>query len=150
MTRLEKCEVLKSKGYTYNPDTGKIHNPKGKEITAKNHSGYIVIGVSYKPSISLYGHHFAWYITYGDVKFKLIDHINKNKSDNRIENLRILTHQQNLFNSKSKGISFHIRNNKWNARICVNRKVIYLGSYDTEDEARQSYLNAKSFYHPLN
>ena len=36
MTRLEKCELLKSKGYTYNPETGKIFNRFGKELTAKN------------------------------------------------------------------------------------------------------------------
>ena len=35
MTRLEKCEILKERGYTYNPTNGKIYNPKGKEITGK-------------------------------------------------------------------------------------------------------------------
>jgi hypothetical protein len=138
MTRLEKCEFLKRKGYTYDPETGKIFGVYGKEI--KHKEGYIRI-------FNLLGHHFAWYMIYGNVDFERLDHINQNRQDNRILNLRIVTHQQNLFNTKSKGYSWNKPNQKWVGKIMVNGKHIHLGSFNTEEEARQSYLKAKEKLH---
>jgi hypothetical protein len=141
MTRLEKCELLKSKGYTYDPETGKIYGIRGKEIIRKCNKGYILL------SNHLKGHHFAWYITYGNVNFDILDHINRDKSDNRICNLRILTNQQNLFNTNKKGYSWHNVANKWISQIGINNKSIYLGLFNTEEEARNAYLQAKEKYH---
>lgn len=76
-----------------------------------------------------------------------IDHINRNKIDNRVENLRIVTTQQNQFNRTAKGYTWHKLRNKWCAQICLNGKKINLGGYDSEEEARQSYLDAKLKYH---
>jgi len=77
-----------------------------------------------------------------------IDHINRNKLDNRVENLKITTNQGNHFNlSKAKGYSWD--KNKWKAKITLNGKHIHLGRYDTEEEARQAYLDAKPKYHKL-
>ena len=69
MTRLEKCELLKSKGYRYDPETGKIFNRYNKEIK-RIWGGYIRL---YN---GLLGHHYAWYITYDNVDFIELDHIN--------------------------------------------------------------------------
>jgi hypothetical protein len=146
MTRLEKCELLKSKGYRYDPETGKIYGKRGKELIAKNHNGYIVIAVSDKPSILLYGHQFAWFMIHNEI-VECVDHINRDKSDNRISNLRSITKQKNSFNSNSKGYSWHKLKQKWVSKIKINDKSIYLGSYNTEEQARQAYLNAKDKYH---
>jgi len=78
-----------------------------------------------------------------------IDHINKNSLDNRIENLRVLTHQQNQFNRNAKGYSFDKRNNKWHARIMINGKAKYLGYFKKEEDAKQAYLKAKEIYHKM-
>lgn len=84
MTRLEKCESLKSKGYTYDPETGKVFGVYGKQIKRKTIDGYVIIREN-----NLYAHHFAWYMVYGNVDFIKLDHRNTNPSDNRISNLRI-------------------------------------------------------------
>jgi hypothetical protein len=75
------------------------------------------------------------------------DHINHNTLDNRRSNLRIVTQQQNQQNKKNtKGCYLDKRYNVWQARICVDRKIIFLGNFDTEIEARQEYLKAREKY----
>jgi len=145
MTRLEKCQFLKEQGYTYDPDTGKIYGTKGFEIKRKQ-DGYICIGSNYFKG-SLKGHHFAYYMIYGNVDFERLDHKNTNRSDNRIDNLRILTNQQNLFNTNAKGYTWNKTSKKWEAQIGFNNKNYYLGVFKTEEEARNAYLEAKKLYH---
>ncbi len=146
MTRLERCEILKSKGYTYDPETGKIFGVYGKEIKAITQD-YITIrgGNNFKGKVL--GHHFAWYMIYGHVDFDRLDHFNRIKTDNRISNLRILTHQQNLFNTNAKGYYWHKLTQKWASQIMLNGKNKHLGLFNTEEEARQSYLESKKIYH---
>ena len=74
-----------------------------------------------------------------------IDHININKLDNRIENLRVVNHSQNSRNqnkkencsSKYKGVCWD--KNKWKARISINYKLKHLGLFDNEEEAHLAY-----------
>lgn len=80
-----------------------------------------------------------------DDKDKQIDHINRIKNDNRLENLRIVTHQQNQFNKDFKGYSKF--KNRYRSAIKLNGKTIYVGTYDTEEEAHNAYLEAKQKYH---
>jgi hypothetical protein len=145
MTRLEKCELLKSKGYTYDPETGKIYGIRGKEVIRKCFYGYITLHNSVIGTLK--GHHFAWYYVYNNVDFDELDHINKNKSDNRILNLRISNRSQQNQNTNAKGYTLYKPNNKWQAQIYHNGKQIYLGRYNTEEEARDAYLQAKEKYH---
>ena len=107
-----------------------------------NNKTYILSRVVYK------AYNNDWNIT-DNSKNNIIDHININSLDNRIENLRILTQQQNLWNTKAKGYYWHKRNNKWQAAIKINRKSKHLGYFDNEEDARQAYLNAKEIYHKL-
>jgi hypothetical protein len=76
-----------------------------------------------------------------------IDHIDINPLNNNIENLRVVTHQENQFNKNFKGCYFHKKNKKWVAQITINSKLKNLGSYDTEEEAHNAYLQAKKEYH---
>lgn len=76
------------------------------------------------------------------------DHIDHNTLDNRLLNLRIVTHQQNSFNIKNtKGYYWHKKAKKYLAQITVSGKNIYLGLFQTAEEARDAYLQAKSIYH---
>jgi hypothetical protein len=140
MTRLEKCELLKFKGYTYDKETGKIFGVRGKEIIRKT-KGYIIL------ENGLLGHHFAWFMTYENVDFVELDHKNRVRNDNRISNLRISTKVQQNQNTNAKGYNWHEGTNKWRARIYYDKKQIHLGLFNTEEEARNAYLEAKKKYH---
>jgi hypothetical protein len=147
MDKLQKCQILKQKGFRYDSDTGKIYGVFGKEITNKDIKGYIYISGSTHFKGHLYAHHFAWYFTYGNVDFNELDHINRDKSDNRICNLRVVSRQENQWNITGKGYCWDKHANKWKSYIKLNGKTINLGLFNTEDEARQSYLQAKEKYH---
>ncbi len=75
----------------------------------------------------------------------VIDHISRDKLDNSIENLRVGTHQENMFNLDAKGC--YKKDNIWIASITFNCKSIYLGRYKTKEEAREAYLKAKNELH---
>jgi hypothetical protein len=89
-----------------------------------------------------------------------IDHINGNRLDNRRCNLRIVTHQQNTFNShrkkpqkpgvnpsRYKGVTWRNDRNKWRSCITLNGRKYYLGLYNTEEEAALVYNEAaEKFY----
>lgn len=92
-------------------------------------------------------HRLIWIYHYGDISSNMqIDHINGNRIDNRIENLRVVNNQKNSFNShNTKGYS--IKNGKYQAEIKINGKSKYLGLFSNEIDARNAYLDAKRKYH---
>jgi hypothetical protein len=145
MTRFEKCELLKKKGYKYDPKTGKVYGVRGKEI---KHTDGKYLYVRMPDHSNLAQHHFAWYMIYGNVDFVELDHENRDKKDNRISNLRILTRSEQQHNREAKGYYFYKRIGRYMSRIQVNYQTIFLGYYDTEEEAKQAYLQAKQKYHP--
>lgn len=84
----------------------------------------------------------------------VVDHINGDKLDNRIENLRICTQQQNIFNSKKKatnksgvtGVCWDKRSGKWSSQIMVNYKKIHLGYFDDFNQAVKVRKEAEEKY----
>lgn len=70
-----------------------------------------------------------------------VDHIDGNRINNKIENLRAATSSQNNQNRKAtsssgiKGVVWHKQSKKWIASICVNRKSVHLGSFISIEEA---------------
>jgi hypothetical protein len=86
-------------------------------------------------------HRLAWMLFHGKKipDGAQIDHINGNKIDNRIENLRLCVPSQNSHNTEKsrdalRGAHFHKATGKWQASI-----KIHLGTYDTEEEAANAY-----------
>ena len=133
------------------PDTGKLFWKKstgiidftGKEITHINHAGYICFRFKGK---MLRGHRVAWYLYHGEWPKGIIDHINQNKLDNRLKNLRVCCQKGNQANRKAtradglKGITRHRK--KWAAGITKDYKRIYLGLYNSKEEAAKAYDEA--------
>ena len=147
MTQNELKEILR-----YDPDTGifiwKLNVGKrlkaGQRAGSNDGRGYIHIKINGK---NYKAHRLAWLYMYGQWPKKHIDHINKVKHDNRIENLRCVTNQENLFNTDAKGYSWHKASQKWKAKIVLDGKHKHLGLYDTEAEARTAYIKAKDTMH---
>ena len=149
MTRNEKCQVAKTRGYSYNAETGLIVNKHGKQVQ-KNSGGYTVIQMTIlDKKYYLYGHHFAWWSVYNECVQEL-DHINGVRNDNRIENLRSVTRSQNQWNRlTAKGYYWDKSRNKYRAEMRIYNKKKCLGYFNTEEEARNAYLNAKQIYHVI-
>jgi len=117
------------------------------ECKTNTSKGYCDVG--FQGSIIKY-HAIIWVLTNGtieDVNAEL-DHIDGNRINNRIENLRLVSTRENQQNrakhraGRLPGCRFDKRCNKWQARIEINGKLIHLGLYNTEPEAHQIYLKA--------
>ena len=90
----EVIEHIK-KRYTYDAATGEIRNRKGQVVKGWEREGYKLLNIrigNRRNEISL--HHIAWALVFGRFP-KQIDHINGNKTDNRLENLREVTMREN-------------------------------------------------------
>ena len=130
-------------------DRGYTHLIKGwSEATFRfDNYGYNIVKICGK----LYRHHrIIAYSFLGldiDNPKQIIDHIDKNKQNNNVNNLRIVSQQENSFNTNAKGYSFDKSRNKYQAIIGINGKNIHLGRFDTKEEAHQAYLQAKEKYH---
>lgn len=105
--------------------------------------GYWIIGIdgqAYK------AHHLAWYYVYGAWPAGEMDHRDGVKHNNSIDNLRLATQSQNnanrprYRNNKSGFKGAHFQNGKWRSHIRLNRRSMYIGSYDTPEEAHAAYV----------
>lgn len=102
-----------------------------------------IFGTVYK------AHRVVWALYNNEWPDGLIDHINGDRLDNRISNLRVADLSGNARNSNGrsqsknlKGVTWHKRVGRWQAQIGVNGKRVYLGYYDNEIDAHIAYCNA--------
>ncbi len=153
ITQQELKELL-----NYDPETGiftwNINRPKcskGKVAGTFHVNGYTHIQLNRK----IYkAHRLAWLYVNGYLP-KYIDHINCDRSDNRICNLRKANIYQNNHNAKLsknntsgiKGISWHKKAKKWCAVIEAYNKKIYLGLFKDLEFAELVIKEARSKYH---
>lgn len=158
MLTLEEARQILS----YDPATGKLtwivnRSRKvraGANAGAVSH-GYVRIKVDGKPYAA---HRVAWLLTTGRWPAAQIDHINGDRSDNRLVNLREATNSENhqnlpvLVTNKSgyTGVSWNKARCKWQAFIVKDGRSIYLGLFDNEIQASRSYLDAKRQLHTFN
>lgn len=138
----------------YNPETGDFYWLKhrgtvtsGTKAGCVNKAiGYVQIGVNL---VRYYGHRLAWLHYYGEWPANEIDHVNGDRADNRISNLREATSGQNKLNKGArsdnlcglKGAYLHAPG-KWRARIKANGIITDLGCYNSPEEAHRAYCKA--------
>lgn len=145
---------------SYDPETGDFTRLVGRSgprsragdvAGCENGQGYIRIyvdGIGYK------AHRLAWLYVYGEMPPEL-DHINGNRSDNRIANLRSVTRAQNKMNCRTyknctsglKGATFNKRAQKWKAQIQRDGKKVGLGYFETAEAAHEAYAVAANALH---
>jgi hypothetical protein len=136
----------------YDPETGiftwLIHSrstPVGKIVGYPSSRGYIRIGIDRK---SYRAQRLAWLYMTGEWPVIDLDHINGIPSDNRWMNLRQVDQSKNQRNQKlhkdsRSGLKGVRRNGKrWMSAITVNRRQIYLGTFDTPEDAHEIYCEA--------
>ena len=135
----------------YNPETGELtwnktvssRAVKGSVAGSDKGNGYKRIKINNK---SILAHRFVWFIHHGELPH-IIDHIDGNPSNNRIENLRQCSQSENGINrtkqknnkSGFKGVSRVTKRNKWKAKIGHKGKAIHLGLFDCPKEASRAY-----------
>jgi hypothetical protein len=117
----------------------------GKEaFVTFNSKGYLCGELD---SISYLAHRVIWKLMTGKDPTDLIDHRDRNKQNNRWDNLRGATNGQNMGNSeKSRGVWLDIRRNKWRAHIRVHGRLFNLGEFSNFNMAQQARAKAVKEY----
>ena len=133
---------------SYDPLTGKFTGKgKGKVIGTLNGHGYINITIK---GAAHSAHQLAWLYIYGQPPTR-ITHINHDRTDNRIVNLRETTRSESAIpqavrdnnTSGYTGVSWNKRARKWEAKIMYSGKRKYLGYFDDIKQAHQARVNAE-------
>lgn len=152
------AELLRA-AVTYDPLTGEFrrlvsssHAKAGDAADCVNARGYIefnVLGRLHR------AHRLAWLYVYGEWPAGDIDHKNRDKTDNRIANLRVVTNRVNSENRSDANSNSSTgllgvrrrRNGTFEARIGVGGHLLYLGVHVTAEQAHAAYLSAKRINH---
>lgn len=117
-------------------------------------SGYIIIRLDDE---LFYAHRLVWLYVHGKWPIDQLDHIDGNRANNKLSNLREvsnLENAQNIRGPKSKNRSGFLgvrkENSKWLAEIKVNYKPIRIGLFATPEEAHEAYILTKRRLHAKN
>ncbi len=134
----------------YDKHSGYFTNIKKKRVGTPNDKGYLTLWLDGK---NRKAHRMAWLYMHGKLPIE-IDHVNHNKADNRLINLRDVTRKENMRNVKKGkgnnsgevGVGWDKDNSRWRARITVDAKVIHLGRFSLYSDAVNARKNAEVLY----
>ena len=147
----------------YDPETGVFTriakassnaNRRPLGPVAGNPSSNLYLRVGVDGTRYLY-HRLAWLYMTGEWPAADVDHINRDRQDNRWANLRAATRSENMQNlgldkrSKSgvKGVSWNAHTQKWHARFKADKRMIHLGFFRTIEEAAKVYAENVGKFH---
>ena len=144
-------EVLKEI-FCYYPDTGLFVRRSGRYagVAGSNTSRYVDVSIGNR---MFQAHRLAWLYVYGSFPKGAIDHINGDKRDNRLFNLREATRSENGCNrGKGKANSSGFKGvdlwcGKWRARIKKHGKSVFLGYFEIAEKAHEAYCDAAKEIH---
>ena len=153
---MEICQKLLQEIFSYEDGNLIWKQPTGKrvlvgEIAGRNCHGYIAVGLMKKTYLA---HRLIFMFHHGYFPPE-VDHIDGNKANNRIENLRAATHAENLRNQKlrSNNVSGHKnvywsrREQKWRVGITFNGKQKHIGFFKDRELAELAAVEANNVYH---
>ncbi len=138
---------------SYNSHTGRVRRKgkgnqrkKGQLVGCKAPSGYITASVDNKSYLL---HRIVWKLHTGNDPYPYqIDHINRKRDDNRIVNLRLVTHKEQMKNKGMNGNNktgykgVRKKGNRYEASITRNKKRHYFGMFDTPEEAHKAIIES--------
>lgn len=146
--------------FEYDKDTGVFK----RKVARGNQSAGTIPGTRNHPTGRTYMHvdgktyfsyRLAWLYVYGQFPDSEIDHIDGNKKNNSIYNLRQASRHENAQNIKvahknnvSGFLGVNKRGSRYRARIRIDGKLINIGQFDTPVEAHDAYMKAKDKLHP--
>ena len=138
---------------SYDPDTGEFrwrrasgNNSRAGDVAGTvGNAGYRIIALHRTRYVA---HRLAWAMVYDEWPPDQLDHINGDRGDNRISNLRRATNAENMRNTRRfsnntsgfKGVS--ARRGRWRATITKDYRQIYLGDFDSAEKAHAAYAQA--------
>ena len=133
-------------------DTAWHKRNRGNQAGSKKQNGYIEIQFQGK---MFKAHRLAWMLVYGDLADGVeIDHIDGDRSNNRLSNLRAVSrniNQQNQRKAKTNNrtglLGVSKNGSGWKAELRVNGKKVNVGTYKTPELAYQAYVSAKRLHH---
>lgn len=120
-------------------------SPAGRQVGSRRTDGYLTVSVKRR---AFAVHRIIWAMYYGRWPKGILDHIDGNRTNNAIWNLREATHSLNQANAKVpegrssryRGVSWNKRLSKWQAGIKKDGKSYHLGLHETEEAAHKAYL----------
>lgn len=149
----------------YDPETGiftRLATPgyrgnyrAGTASACVSTTGYVVIRVDGRLYVA---HRLAWLYVHGELPPEDVDHIDANRTNNKLSNLRLATRSQNMQNQRKPrkdntsgflGVTFDSKNKRWRAQLQIDGKNKGLGRYATPEAAHAAYLKAKVALHPF-
>jgi hypothetical protein len=144
----------------YDPETGAFtwlvslsrNVPAGRRAGSVRRDGYAQVCIG---GVRYMAHTLAWFYVHGEWRVGGLDHVNGDRADNRLANLRRSSPAQNSANSRChadnvsgfKGVSWHKPTSRWNARIRTGGVNRSLGYFDTPEEAHAAYAKAALEHH---
>jgi len=142
-------EHIKSK-YSYDSETGVVSIHLKTEVRPVGYvgrNGYLVMGFRFEGRTRLfYVHRVAWLLHYGEWPSRQIDHRYGIKTDNRVTQIRDVSGRENMCNLEMhrKGALTGVNplGNRYRALVRVGGPLLYIGTFDTPQEAHQAYLDA--------
>jgi uncharacterized protein YdaU (DUF1376 family) len=142
---------------TYEPDTGLFRwavsgrgIQKGAIAGSNATDGYKQVRVGFK---TYRAHRLAWFLTHHAWPDGEIDHINGDRADNRLCNLRVVARATNMQNQRRAhndnhscgllGVTWNKQHKRWQSKLQVNKKMHHVGYFETAESAHAAYVALK-------